>query len=149
MKTDQRTIQDQIIGLSDSELLLRIAEGRESYREGVYELLSSEAKRRGMQYEAPALDEVKEGYIKNDRSNILIFGYAFSFLGGIIGIITGIYIQAAKMKDNDGKKVHVYNPEMRNHGKTMIALGFFMMLIGLPLLWWALQMIFYFLGLGT
>jgi hypothetical protein len=138
------TVLDTIRRLSKEELLLRIAEGKESYRNGMYELFIEEAQRRHIEPGDTAIAETRDSYVKNPKSNLVIFGYVFSVLGGVIGIMTGIYILAGIKRDSDGNKIHRYDGEVRNHGKTMIALAFFMLLVGWPLIGWLIQMLIYF-----
>lgn len=54
---------------------------------------------------------------------IILTGYIFCLLTGIVGLLTGILLSTLKKKDLFGKEYFVYEKQTRQHGRLMIVTG--------------------------
>jgi zinc transporter ZupT len=59
---------------------------------------------------------------KRAGTGLLVFGYVFALLGGVISIAVGRGL-TGKIKNSDGQIVYVYDKESRRHGAIMITIG--------------------------
>jgi hypothetical protein len=57
---------------------------------------------------------------------LIIAGYAFSFLGGFIGIFIGLHIYKSKKLIPQIGSFYSYSPEDRKHGLTITIVGIIM-----------------------
>ncbi|TGD59089.1 hypothetical protein [Flavobacterium humi] len=53
----------------------------------------------------------------------VLFGYAFAFLGGVLGVLTGWYLMTLKKTLPNGEVVYSYLPSDRKHGKKIFVIG--------------------------
>ncbi len=65
---------------------------------------------------------------KSAGKGLLIAGYFFSLLGGILGIVIGASIWLGKIRI-EGVKQRKYNKASRRHGLIIFVLGLVMMLL--------------------
>lgn len=72
-------------------------------------------------------------YDKKVNKGLLIFGYIYIFLGGIIGIIVGFYLLFATVKLENGIKVREFDQESRKHGAFIIVVAIIFLLLYLTL----------------
>jgi hypothetical protein len=57
---------------------------------------------------------------------LLIAGYAFTILGGVVGVMIGSRIRNRNWgTDAKGKKLFAYDEPSRKHGRIMVWLGMF------------------------
>ena len=61
---------------------------------------------------------------------LIIAGYIFAILGGLIGIVLGSSIAFGKVADASGEKVPRYSDGSRTHGKVILGIGITMIVIG-------------------
>ena len=61
---------------------------------------------------------------------LLIVGWIFAFLGGLIGIAIGASIWNGKVKLSDGTKVPKYDESSRAKGKIIMTVGIVMFVLG-------------------
>lgn len=59
---------------------------------------------------------------------LLILGWIFAFLGGLIGIVIGAYIKFGKVKDASGTNVPRYDSGSQTQGLLIMLLGIVMMI---------------------
>ena len=60
---------------------------------------------------------------------LLIAGYIFSALGGLIGLAIGAHIRNARDSSPEGSKVHRYDEPSRRHGIAMMVTSLVMMAV--------------------
>jgi hypothetical protein len=60
---------------------------------------------------------------KHASMGMLIAGYIFAFLGGLIGIAIGASLRMGKVKDASGNKVFAYNEASRKQGLFILVIG--------------------------
>ena len=63
-------------------------------------------------------------------TGLLIAGWIFAILGGLIGIAIGSSICNGKVKLSDGTKVHRYDEASRGKGKVILVVAIAMFAIG-------------------
>ena len=56
-------------------------------------------------------------------TGLIVAGYIFAFLGGLIGIAIGATLKMGKVKDESGNKVFTYDEKSRQHGLYMLIIG--------------------------
>jgi|GEM_PF-2759998 len=125
-------IINNIKKLSDYGLKLQLSEGKDAYRNGIYDLLLEEAKNREIEINQ---DTIMNALIENNDKqelNIVKLGYAWAFIFGILGLILGIYIIIKKEKNN--KKEYKFNDIVRNHGRNIIIISLIMLTFGWTLI---------------
>lgn len=59
---------------------------------------------------------------------LLIAGYIFAFLGGLIGSAIGAHIKLAKVSDGSGNKVAKYDEASRKQGLIIFVISFVSMI---------------------
>ena len=64
---------------------------------------------------------------------MIIAGYFFAVLGGLIGLAIGASIRNSKVALASGEKVHKYDASSRTHGQTIMIISIVSMVIGLGL----------------
>jgi hypothetical protein len=62
---------------------------------------------------------------------LIIVGYVFSFLGGLLGIVIGSAIMAAKKSLHDGSRIYFFNERARKHGKIILYLGCIILVVSI------------------
>ena len=122
---------EKINSMPDYELKKQLSYGKESYRDGYYELLEEELKNRNIEIFEETIEETKLKIVKNKGINIAKIGYFFAIMGGFIGLIISIYLLASKKYDKNIKK----------HGIIILSLGLFMMIIGWRLIVFLIKLI--------
>ena len=68
---------------------------------------------------------------KPASKNLLIAGWIFSVLGGLIGVIISSHIAFAKIKTPNGYFSYKYDLESRRKGRTMLIVCVSVMILGL------------------
>ncbi len=63
-------------------------------------------------------------------TGLLVAGWIFSVLGGLIGLAIAAHIVMGKEKQEDGKQIHKYDEGSRKTGKIMMGVAIAMMVIG-------------------
>ncbi|MGD0165954.1 MAG: hypothetical protein ABSC51_01495 [Gaiellaceae bacterium] len=71
--------------------------------------------------------------MKRVNTWLLIVGWIFAVLGGLVGMGIGAYIAFARTTGLDGKPVYKYEEESRRHGVPMLIIAFVFFAIGLYL----------------
>ncbi len=66
----------------------------------------------------------------NRQWTMIVLGYFFAFIGGILGIILGLILNTQKKMLPNGEKVYCYDQRDRRHGFNIFVLAVFI-LIGL------------------
>lgn len=61
------------------------------------------------------------GNAKSDT--MIITGYVFCLLGGLLGFAIGLFLITAKKQLPDGSKTYVYKKSQRDHGYLMVLIG--------------------------
>ena len=120
--------KEEIQGLNDTQLLNRIYEGKESYREGMYEILLTEANSRGLDTSSVILETDAREYMEKttlkEEKNLKLAGWIFTFVAfGLGGIIFGLQLWLSKEKDKDGNMLKKYSKNGRSHGLVMSLVG--------------------------
>ena len=64
---------------------------------------------------------------------LLVIGWIFAILGGLIGMLIGASIWTGKVKDADGNKVYRYNEGSRKQGMIMFFIALAWMILGIIL----------------
>ena len=60
---------------------------------------------------------------KKASTGLIVFGYIIAFLGGWIGLIIGIVLRTAKIKNAKGQKFNKYDEQSRNQGTAIIIIS--------------------------
>ena len=63
--------------------------------------------------------------LSNQKAGIglIVAGYIFAFLGGLIGVAIGAQLWMGKLTDSSGAKVAKYETASRNHGLAILVIG--------------------------
>lgn len=72
------------------------------------------------------------------NGSYIFWGYLFSILGGLIGIIMGWFLLNQKKTLPNGNIVYMYAETDRIHGNRMVVIGFVLMVIGWSILLYTL-----------
>jgi hypothetical protein len=64
---------------------------------------------------------------------LIVLGWIFSVLGGVIGILIGANLATGKAKGPNGEKVYKYDDNSRKQGIPMLAIGTLMFGAGLAI----------------
>ncbi len=70
---------------------------------------------------------------KSASKGLITAGYIFAILGGYIGLAIGYTLFLGKNKEENGKKIHVYDSNSRKHGKIIFIIGIIMAVIGITI----------------
>jgi len=68
---------------------------------------------------------------KKISTGLLVAGYVFSLLGGLIGLAIGSQVWRGKVNTPSGEKAFKYDESSRRHGRVMVFLAAGMMILGL------------------
>ncbi len=99
--------------LSNGEIIKQLAEGRQGFREGVYDAFISEAEQRGLNY--TIIEEEVLKYKQEDKqkriNRLILWGYMFMIAGGGLGgLIIGWKLyklaQGSELKANTSAKTN-------------------------------------------
>jgi hypothetical protein len=137
---DKQNFIESIKKLNDYELKKQISYGKDSFREGYYEYLLAESNNRNIEITNEVILDIKQDNNKSKDNNIIKIGYVFAILGGIIGIILGIYILVSKT-DNETIKEHKYNELTRKHGINILIIAIIMATFGWRIIIYIIQVI--------
>jgi hypothetical protein len=81
------------------------------------------------------MDNTAQGEVaevnKNDASqkNIIIAGYVFALLGGLVGVFIGQYLSGYRKTLPSGEVVFAHSDNVRKHGRYILTLGTIMLLV--------------------
>lgn len=64
-------------------------------------------------------------------TGLIVAGWIFAILGGLIGLIIGAHIAFAKVPDANGQKVPKYDDGSRTQGKIMFAIACVVFALGM------------------
>ena len=102
-----------------------------------FQLAQKILKSRGNEISSEEINNLKEWRIKDlsepekhDRLWIVL-GYIFAFLGGLIGIIIGVYLVSSKKTLPTGEKVYTYYESDRKHGSYILLISITAIIIGI------------------
>ena len=119
-------IRIAIADLNDQQLLIRIGEGPSSYQEGIYALYIEEARKRNLNIEQSAIEQVNVNVQNIKTNNLVRAGYALSFVGGLGGFIIA-YILTRKNKIT---KEYKYPKDIRKHTNNFLGISAVMITVG-------------------
>lgn len=119
---------DYISSFSDDELI-EILKKPDEWNKVDFQLALKFLRERGQTIEDEKLvqwrnERLQQLEIPDVPSNaMLAAGYAFSILGGLIGLLIGIQLLLFRKRLPDGRKVFMYASQHRNHGRAMVILS--------------------------
>lgn len=128
-----------MLNLSDYSLieLREIIIKAHEYSEPFIKLVSAELEKRGekdleglvIEQERHKAELIEEASSGTSLSNTwLIFGYLAAFLGGILGLGMGWFVETGKTNAPDGQTYYSYDERSRKHGKWIKWLGLIFMI---------------------
>ena len=68
---------------------------------------------------------------KKISTGLLVAGYIFSALGGLLGLWIGSHVWRGKIRTSSGDKEFKYDASSRRHGKAMFLVAAGVMILGL------------------
>ncbi|WP_300567136.1 hypothetical protein, partial [Flavobacterium sp.] len=92
-------------------------------------------KDRGIDISSEQIDDLQNERLvelskpEEKQTTLLILGYVFAVLGGLLGVLTGLYLMTLKKTLPNGERVYSYLPSDRKHGKKIFILGLVFMAI--------------------
>jgi hypothetical protein len=126
-------LKDRINKMTDDELITILADGKDSFQPGIYDLYLDEARKRKIELTDEKYEAVKDKENKKENWNIIRLGYALAVLGGFLGIITAIYVLTKKIRNEKDELVYKFEEQTKKHGKYIIAIN-----CGMMIVWFAL-----------
>ncbi len=141
-------VNDDVIKLAsemDNGTLERvISTNPADFKEGVYDIYLNEYKSRNLDKKdfniEEKIEDIKQKNMNSYKANIVSFGYVFSILGGLIGIIIAIYLLVKTEDSTEVKKRNI------KHGITMLVIAIFMMTIGWKIMINSISYVVYLIG---
>jgi len=77
----------------------------------------------------PLKESKTEQVFKAKGTGLITAGYILGLLGGLIGFFCGAVLVLSKNKASDGTKTFKYDKSSRTHGKIIMIISFFMMIL--------------------
>ena len=111
------------------EELYEILQKRDEWNAFDYSLAQKILQKNGKSITQDYLAELKNERLSElskpdeNQKTLIIAGYIFAILGGAIGIIIGYSLWKSKNTLPNGKKVHSYNADDREHGLYIFVIG--------------------------
>lgn len=76
------------------------------------------------QFKAIKVERLNElADVKKSKLTVIIIGYAFALLAGVIGMAIGWFMWKSKKSLPNGNQIFAYRESDRNHGKIIFAIG--------------------------
>ncbi|HSQ42668.1 MAG TPA: hypothetical protein VLM37_10350 [Fibrobacteraceae bacterium] len=128
-KLVQEIEEDDYISKFSEEELLEILHKPDEWNQTDVQLALKFLRERG--HEIPD-DQVKEWFLQRlhdlerpepPSTALLLLGYGFSLLGGIIGCMIAVQLLLSRKRLPDGRKILIYSSSARLHGRIMLGLS--------------------------
>jgi hypothetical protein len=124
-----------LFGFTDEELREVIAHSDE-WNPFDFLLAQKLLKERGHEIKQEEVEAIKERRIMElsqpePSQTLSIFaGYFFAIVGGLFGILIGWFLSSHKKTLPNGDRVYAYNTNDRKHGRNILYLGIFVLILG-------------------